>query len=125
VGQRLSLARSPRGLRTRRPPRAAVAIGRCLVFQQVVKRYAIDLLCRVGEVGVNLEPLKVAHHDERRIFQVLTILERLLICDIKVPVLAFVFPAKAAALPDIRKALLALDGGSALFKRVRRAREIL
>src|SRR5208337_1933275 len=89
--------------------RRQLAVGGCLVLQQVVKREAIDLLCRAGEVGMNLEPLKVTHHKERRIFQVLTIFEELLIRDMKVFVLALVLPTKAAALPDIRKALLALD----------------
>ena len=93
-----------------------------MVLQQVVKREAIDLLCRAGEVGMNLEQLKVTHHKEWRIFQILTIFEELLIRDIKVLVLAFVLPTKAAALPDIGKALLPLDGDPALFKRERRAR---
>jgi hypothetical protein len=57
---------------------------------------------------MNLEPLKVTHHKERRIFQILAIFQELLIRDIKVLVLALVLPTKAAALPDIRKALLAL-----------------
>jgi len=74
---------------------------------------------------MNLEPLKVTHHKQRRILQILTISEELLIRDTKVLVLTLVLPTKAAALPDIRKALLALDGGSAFFKRLRRHREIL
>jgi len=56
--------------------RRQLAFGGCLVLQQVVEREAIDLFCRGSEVGMNFEPLKVTHHKERRIFQILTIFEK-------------------------------------------------
>jgi|GEM_PF-6599023 len=49
-----------------------------------------------GEVGVNLEPVQVADDEQRRVLQVLTIKEKLLVRLLQTAALALVFPGELA-----------------------------
>lgn len=92
------------------------------VLQQIGQLEAVNLLGRVGEVGVYLESVQVADHQERRILQVLAVLEELLIRGPQVFVPALVLPGEVPALPHVGKAMPAKGLGDALLKGVACAR---
>ena len=50
-----------------------------LALEQVGQREGIDSLGGVGEVGMDLEAVEVADDQERRVLEVLAVLEQLLI----------------------------------------------
>lgn len=60
---------------------------------------------RAGEVGMNLQSPHIAHHEQRRVFQIVFILLELVERSLQIFVLALVFPAREAALPPIGPAL--------------------
>jgi hypothetical protein len=66
---------------------------------------------------VNHEPFHVADDQQRRILQSFAITEQLIVGSIEILVLAFVFPAKEPALPNIRKTLAAAVLRGAFFER--------
>lgn len=57
---------------------------------------------RRREVGVNAEAIHIAHHQQRRILQRLSVAEELVEGRVKVFALALILPAEEPALPDIR-----------------------
>ena len=78
----------------------------------------MDRLDRPGEVGVDLEAIEVADHEERRVLQGLAILEQLLIGGLQVLVLAFILPAEPGLHPDVGPALAAVGFLDALLEGV-------
>jgi len=72
------------------------------------------------EVGVNLEPVHIADDQQRRIVQVLTVAQQLLIRAVEVLVLALVLPAEVPAHPDVSPALAAVVLRDAPLERVPR-----
>ena len=75
--------------------------------EQVVQPDLDHLLDGVGEVGVDLEAVHVAHDQERRVLQDFAVLEELLVGGVEVLVLALVLPGEEALLPDVGPALAA------------------
>ncbi len=76
---------------------------------QIVERELVDDGRRVGEVGVNFEADKVADYEQRGIFEIGAVIEQLLVGGFEVFMLALVFPAEEAALPDVGEALVFAD----------------
>ena len=68
----------------------------------------IDLLDRVGEVGVDEDALHVGYHQERRIVERLAVLEQLLIGFVEVSLFALVLHREMVFFPHIGPALAAL-----------------
>jgi hypothetical protein len=66
--------------------------------QQIVERKGARALAGVGEVGVDDDAIDVAHDEQRRILQRLTILQQLLIGFIEVGVFALIFQREELAL---------------------------
>ena len=62
----------------------------------------------VGEIGVDDDAIHVAHDEQRRVLQVGSILQQLIVGFVEIGVLAFVLPAEEAFLPDISPAMTAL-----------------
>ena len=98
--------------------RRKTAITRRYVLQQILECESIDLLRGVRKVGVNLKARKVTNYEQGRIFQILAILQELLICNFEIFVLALVFPSKMAALPHVSETLAASRGRHTLLKSV-------
>ena len=101
LGDLLAGARGAEGLRLAHDG-AEDAEGLLGAVAELVEVEGVDLLGRVGEVGVDLEALQVADNQEGRVFQGLAILEQLLVGGGEVLVLALILPAEVAALPDVR-----------------------
>ncbi len=78
----------------------------------------VDALDRAREVGMDFEAVEVADHEERRVFEVLAVLEELAVGGGEVFVFAFVFPAEVAAHPDVGPALASLGFADAAFEGV-------
>ncbi len=78
----------------------------------------VDALDGAGEVGVDFNAVEVADHEERRVFEVLAVLEELAVGGGEVFVLAFVFPAEVAAHPNVGPAVAALGFSHAAFERI-------
>ena len=74
---------------------------------QVVERHAVDAGPGVGEVGVDLDAVHVAHHQQGRILQRLAVVEQLAIGGRQVAARPLVLPAEVAPLPDVGPALAA------------------
>ena len=81
----------------------------------------MDVLDRAGEVGVDFEAVEIADDEQRWVFEVLAVLEELLVGGDEVFVLAFVFPAEVLAHPDIGPAVAAVGFVDAALERVPRA----
>jgi len=67
---------------------------------------------------VDLESNEVAHHEQRRIFQILTVFQQLDVGSLQVLVRPFVLPAEEPALPHIGIALVIANLVDILLKRV-------
>ena len=93
--------------------------GRRDVSGQAGQIEAIDLLGRSRKVGVDLEAIQIADDEQRRVLQVLAVLQELLISSGQVLVGAFVLPGVKAALPDIGEAPATAGFGDAALKGVR------
>jgi hypothetical protein len=65
---------------------------------------------------MNLESIHVANYQERRVLKCFAILQKLIVCCDQIFVLAFVFPAKKIAFPDISPTLTATMLGGTFLK---------
>ena len=74
------------------------------------------------EVGVDLEAVEVADDQQRRVLEVLAVVQELLVGGLQVLVLALVLPGEVAALPDVGEAVPAAGLGDALLEGVRARR---
>jgi len=74
---------------------------RRLIALEIGQVEGVDMLDRAGEVSMHLEAGEVADDEERRVLQVLAVLEELLVGGRQVLALALVLPADVAAFPDI------------------------
>jgi len=75
---------------------------RCrLVVGKIAQVEGVDRFHGVGKVGVDLKAVKVADDEERRIFQVFTVLLYLSIGRLEVLMLALVLPREMATHPNI------------------------
>jgi hypothetical protein len=90
-------------------------IGRLV---EVGERKGVDALEGVGEVGVNLEAVEVADDQERRVFEVFAVAEKLLVGVGEVSMFALVLPAEVAAHPDVGPAAFAGGLGDAALESV-------
>ena len=79
---------------------------------------SVDALDGVGDVRVDLKTVEVADDQKGWVFEVFAVAEELLIGGGQVPVLAFVFPAKMPAHPDVGPAARAVGLGDAALERV-------
>ena len=70
----------------------------------------------VVEIGVDADNVHVAHDQQRRVFKVGAVFEKLVIGGVEVFLFAFVFPAEEIFFPDIRPAIAAAVFGRAFFK---------
>ena len=82
---------------------------------QVESVYAFG---RAREVGVDLEAVEIAHDQQRRVFEVFAIEQKLPVGSGQVFVLAFVFPAEVAAHPHVGPTLAAARLAHAALERV-------
>lgn len=87
--------------------------GRC---RQVGQGEGVRPLGRAGEVGMHLESVQVAHHQQRRVVKILAVLQQLLIGGGQVLALALVLPAEMVLEPDIGPAVAAAALGRPLLK---------
>ncbi len=78
----------------------------------------VDALARVGEVGVDLEAIRVADDQQRRVFKIFAVVEKLLVGFLEVFVFAFVLPAEVAAHPDVGPAVAPFGLGDAALEGV-------
>jgi hypothetical protein len=65
---------------------------------------------------VHFKPFEVAHYQQRRVLQVLAIVEKLSVSGLQILVLAFVFPSEMVSIPDVSVALAAEVLGDVLLK---------
>ncbi len=86
---------------------------------QVIERNLVRDADRVRPVRVNDDPLKVARHQQRRMFERHRILEKLLMRLIEVRPLLLVLPGKKALLPHVGKAAALVRLLQMLFKAIR------
>ena len=91
---------------------------------EIIQREGVDDLLGAGEVRVDLKAVEIADHEQRRVLQRLSVLQKLLVGGLKVLVLALVLPAEVVALPDIGKAVAAVLLLGALLKGVPLARGV-
>ena len=80
------------------------------------ERDVVDLGYAGGEVGVDHEAVHVAYDEQRRVLEGLGVLEELGVGGVEVLVLALVFPAEEALLPDVGPAVGAVGLGGAAFE---------
>ena len=86
--------------------------------EQVVQGEPVDRGGRVGEVGVDLEAVEVADHQEGRVVQRFAVLQQLAVGGGQVLALALVLPGEVAALPHVGEAVAALHLAGALLEGV-------
>ena len=67
---------------------------------------------------MNLETIKVADDEQRRVLQIFTILKQLLIGRVQILVLAFVFPGEKTAHPNVGKATASGSLGNSFLEGV-------
>jgi len=106
LGQLLGRLLRPEGLRVahdraqdaQRLPRSGGEIGQA---------EGVDLLDGAREVGVHLEAIQVADHQEGRVLQRLAVVQQLLVGRRQVLALALVLPGEVAPFPDVGEAITA------------------
>jgi hypothetical protein len=81
----------------------------------------MDLLDRASEIRVDLEAVEIADDEQRRVFEIFTILQQLLVGSGEIFFLAFIFPPEMAAEPDVGPAGAAIRFMDATFECVPRA----
>ena len=81
-------------------------VGR-VVGGQVVEGDDLHDRAQAGEVGVDLDPLEVADHQERRVAEVVLVAHQLDVGGPQVLVLALVLPGEEVALPGVGEAVAA------------------
>ena len=94
------------------------AVGEGVGGGEVGQGEGVDALDGVGEVGVDLEAVQVAHDEEGRAGEVFAVLEKLLVGRGQVLVLALVLPGEVAPVPDVGVAFPAAGLGDALLEGV-------
>ena len=106
------------GLGVREQPAQDVEILGVCQSIQVEGVYGLD---GPSKVRVNLEPVHVAHDQQRGIFEILSVLEQLIVCGFQIATFLFVFPAKVALHPHIGPAVATAGFTHASFERVPRS----
>ena len=86
---------------------------------RLVKRRQGDFVRARGgvvEIGVDADDVHVAHDQQRRIFKVGAVFEKLVIGGVEIFLFTLIFPAEEIFFPDIRPAVAAAVLGRAFFK---------
>jgi hypothetical protein len=92
------------------------AIRRGRRGEQIVKSEAVDVRSCPGEVGMHLEAVLVAYHQQGRILQVFPVVRQLEVRGLQVFVFALVLPREETSLPHVGIALAAFELGDVLLK---------
>ena len=88
------------------------------VGSEIVEVEAWTIAGGAREVGVDLEALEVADHEQRRVLQGLAVVLSWRYAALQVLALALVLPGEAAPLPDVGEAVAAADLLGALLEGV-------
>ena len=106
-------------LHTGKIPKLEKNIAEDFEVARLVKRRQRDFMRALGgvvKIGVDADDVHVAHHQQRRVFQVGAVFEKLVIGGVEVFLFALVFPAEEIFFPDIGPAFAAAVLGRAFFK---------
>lgn len=94
------------------------ALGTLLRVGQLLERDLVDDWSRAGEVGADDDPLDVADDQQRRVLEVLAVVEQLAVGGVQVGATSLVLPSKEPPTPHIGEAGGAVELGDALLEAV-------